>query len=395
MNNTLLKMAIFVAITTSLTACSLTEKIKAEGNQKLKSATTLIKDSANAQYDKLIGGNKSPTLIPSAFVIDGQSRYLPITKVVKPTGKAAAEIQKAIDNTNKLRTEKGLPALKYDPNLAAYAQMRAEELSVTKIGHIRPNGSQAYGYIYNSPAWTMENVAAGHASADETVLTQWRNSPGHYRAMTSPEVKSIGIGMVQDPNSQYKYYWVQIFGYAGATVPFEFLDNQNPKPLAQIITDRYTLPLALNKAGEWQKISGAKQSGWLNGYESSRFGVVFDDNQGYQFFHQGLQPLAIEIPKSGRASYYGKGLMVKGDVVDNSLNAKLTVDFEKRTLVGILQNPNTTIHLSADVNGNGFASQINAPVATQGAFYGKQGMELSGTFVDSINHVQGVFGAKR
>ena len=49
-------------------------------------------------------------------------------KVQPPTSAQMASIQAAVANTNKLRAEVGLPALKYDERLSAYAQRRAEEI---------------------------------------------------------------------------------------------------------------------------------------------------------------------------------------------------------------------------------------------------------------------------
>lgn len=65
---------------------------------------------------------------------------VPISLFVdKPDEQTQREILRAIDKTNELRAERGLPALRYDENLSAYAQFRASEI-VQKFSHERPNG---------------------------------------------------------------------------------------------------------------------------------------------------------------------------------------------------------------------------------------------------------------
>lgn len=364
------------------TGCS--KKLKNKVNLVPTNTPTIIPTNTNNAY-------ATGTINATAFHAPlTNNTPLNITRVVQPTGEIAKEIQKAFDNTNKLRAEKGLPALKYDESLAAFAQMRAAELSVTKFGHTRPNGELAYGHIYGSPAWTMENAAAGNQSADETVLRQWRNSSEHYAAITNSRVKTLGIGLVYDPNSTYKYYWIQMFGFEGATLPFVFINaNQpNPKPLEQVVIGNTTIPINLATQGQWQSLNN---QGWINGYTHSRFGLV---NQN--LFYQGNQTADTAMPKIGTAVYHGTGLMVKNDTITTNLTSQLSADFGKRTLTGTLsQNGNPLYRLNADINGSGFASKPEASTQTQGAFFGDNAQELSGVFKDTQTNTKGVFGAKR
>lgn len=128
------------------------------------------------------------------------------------------EIQLATQYINQLRAEKGLAPLSPDTQLSAYAQRRAEELSI-KFSHTRPNGQLYHHEIAH--AASAENIAAGSATAAETVLGQWKNSAGHY-ANIMGNFQKIGIGLVYAPNSTYRYYWALIVGDNHASAPYIF-----------------------------------------------------------------------------------------------------------------------------------------------------------------------------
>lgn len=164
-------------------------------------------------------------------ILEDQIIYLPIVSplppppvaiqffVAKPTTSQFDELQKAIAKTNALRAKKGLPALRYDENLAAYAQFRASEI-VQKFSHERPNG-QPYRASMTMGRAVGENISAGKASADEAIL-QFKNSQKHYHLMLGDKFTKIGMGRVHVPNSRYKYYWVQIFGADNTHSPAQF-----------------------------------------------------------------------------------------------------------------------------------------------------------------------------
>ena len=46
--------------------------------------------------------------------------------------------------------------------------------------------------------------------AQETV-EQWMNSPGHRANILDPELRELGVGYCQAPDSEYGHYWVQLF----------------------------------------------------------------------------------------------------------------------------------------------------------------------------------------
>ena len=55
-----------------------------------------------------------------------------------------------------------------------------------------------------------ENIAAGYGNSS-AVMNGWMNSPGHRSNILNAGFKRLGVGYVYIPNSEYGYYWVQIF----------------------------------------------------------------------------------------------------------------------------------------------------------------------------------------
>lgn len=137
---------------------------------------------------------------------------LPPHRVAELPAVIQEKLDEALTLTNKLRAEKGLPALKLDQSLAAYATVRANELA-TLTAHKRPNGQNPLdSSLFAVDGAVAENFAAGKPSATEAVNDQWRNSPHHYATITSTDFDKIGIGYYYTPTGEYRHYWAQIFG---------------------------------------------------------------------------------------------------------------------------------------------------------------------------------------
>ena len=81
-------------------------------------------------------------------------------------------------------------------------QDRIELAGYQAAWHVRDDGSMMY------PG--QENAAYGHRSPEE-VVDGWMNSPGHRKAILTPETKEIGVGFeIDDVSGQT--YWIQAFG---------------------------------------------------------------------------------------------------------------------------------------------------------------------------------------
>lgn len=121
-------------------------------------------------------------------------------------GNLSAEAGEAFSRVNQARLEIGLSELVWSDELAAAAEVRAQEIHQS-FSHTRPDGS---------PWWTVdseniygENIAKGYQSAD-SVVTAWMESSDHKENILYSGFESIGIAVY---NVDGKWYWAQEFGY--------------------------------------------------------------------------------------------------------------------------------------------------------------------------------------
>ena len=92
-------------------------------------------------------------------------------------GSYAEYAEDVLAAVNRNRTAYGLRPLTLAEDLCEDADIRAEEI-VSNFSHTRPNGSSCFTVIDGSYRRVAENIAGGHATAEETV-DQWMNSPPH------------------------------------------------------------------------------------------------------------------------------------------------------------------------------------------------------------------------
>lgn len=329
--------------------------------------------------------------------------------MVKPVvAEYKAEVEKALQFTNQLRAEKGLPPLKYNPALAAYAQRRAEEVA-GRFSHTRPDGSISFSTDIHGGGG--ENIAGGKNTAQETVLEQWKNSDGHYRNLMDPDYKSIGIGMVYWPGSEYGYYWVQIFGFEENTgTQYAFESGSSGKSLNTVAAKRQSVEPALKwlklgnadielhdveNNGSWYDIRQQSYNGVVNGYNETRFGAVRNGTQAYQVFYHGNNTDYNEMPQTGSASYLGKALISDGNTLNTNAEARIQANFSNKTLSGTLSDKANSISIQANIRGTTFYSSPNAAVETKGSFFGKNAREVGGIFYENATGKFGAFGAKQ
>ena len=139
---------------------------------------------------------------------DGKKAYIKGT----PTANYSTQAQEVLAQCNAQRQANGIAALSLDPELTKAANIRAQEIA-TLFSHTRPDGRKCFtvldqiGYSYWSAG---ENIAAGYGNSS-AVMNGWMNSPGHRSNILNASFKRLGVGYVYIPNSEYGYYWVQIF----------------------------------------------------------------------------------------------------------------------------------------------------------------------------------------
>lgn len=118
-------------------------------------------------------------------------------------------VKEILNLVNKERRQRGIAPLHLSIELTEAARIRAEEISRV-FSHTRPNGKSCHSMFRNGQYTIGENIAAGNPTAEATVR-QWMNSKGHRANILNPDYTEIGVGFHYKPNSEYKYYWVEIF----------------------------------------------------------------------------------------------------------------------------------------------------------------------------------------
>ena len=126
----------------------------------------------------------------------------------------SAYISEILKLTNKMRSEKGLPALKLSEKLTEQACVRAEEVAWSGIhGHTRP-GNKSYTTLFIENGYESgavgENLGENFDSASD-VCKAWKNSESHYNNILSKRYTDIGIGVAVDPASPDGFVFVQHF----------------------------------------------------------------------------------------------------------------------------------------------------------------------------------------
>ncbi|MBQ6298364.1 MAG: CAP domain-containing protein [Selenomonadaceae bacterium] len=110
---------------------------------------------------------------------------------------------------NAERAKVGAAPLRLADDLQAAANIRAREI-VQSFSHTRPDGSDCFTVMQYRGRTCGENIAAGHASAYETV-EQWMNSDGHRENILNPAFTELGVGYAYEDYSTYHHYWIQLF----------------------------------------------------------------------------------------------------------------------------------------------------------------------------------------
>ena len=127
-------------------------------------------------------------------------------------GNAYAEENFAVEVLNLVNAERanlGIAPLRLADDLQEEAEIRAQEI-VEVFSHTRPDGSDCFTVMKNRGRTCGENIAAGHASASETV-EQWMDSEGHRENILNPAFRELGVGYAYEDYSTYHHYWVQLF----------------------------------------------------------------------------------------------------------------------------------------------------------------------------------------
>lgn len=122
------------------------------------------------------------------------------------------KIERIVELVNEERAKDGVAPVTLNETLTDAAMLRAEEIT-EQFSHTRPDNTSCFTVLkdYNIGYYACaENIAAGNSTADAT-MNQWVNSSGHYNNLMNATYTEIGVGVVYAPDSEYGYYWVQLF----------------------------------------------------------------------------------------------------------------------------------------------------------------------------------------
>lgn len=128
------------------------------------------------------------------------------------------EAQRVLELVNEERAKEGIAPLELDITLCSAAKVRSDE-SVERLekSHARPDGSSSqsvleeFGFL---ASWDYrvyaENITAG-SSTPELAVETWMKSEGHRANIMNPNFHKLGVGFTYSEDSEWTYYWSQIF----------------------------------------------------------------------------------------------------------------------------------------------------------------------------------------
>ena len=142
---------------------------------------------------------------------------------------------------NAYRASNDLQAVSANGALAGAAAWMAGDMAAKNyVGHVSSDGRSptqrmsSFGYPATS-MYTGEDLGAGYGSAG-AVLAGWQASAAHDAVLLNPNYNAIGIGLVHDPASTYKWYWAADFGGPGGTLKV-VIPPPSPEPLSPAVQE--------------------------------------------------------------------------------------------------------------------------------------------------------------
>lgn len=136
---------------------------------------------------------------------DSEQEESVYTKIVEEYGCTQAEYD-VFCHINDYRKKNGLNEVEWSDELYRAATIRAKEI-VSTPSHTRPDGSSCFTA---SDAMSRENLAYGSPTS-KRVFELWVESTGHRENILAEDNKYCAIGL-HITNSDYRYYWINVFG---------------------------------------------------------------------------------------------------------------------------------------------------------------------------------------
>lgn len=216
------RVAAAAVLAVSLTACSLGTSSISSGFTD--NPTTASISSNRATPSGALGGDASSVGAPAGQRVAALNDKAPVGTFEKaPRGALAdrdysgtmLDPEKARDMINQYRKDKGLKPLKLNPELTEAAKAHSRDLAKwDRISHYGSDGSNPWDRVKRSgyrARLAAENVGTGQVDFSE-VFKGWQESPGHNKNLLLSDAQEMGIGLVQDPRTEFKSFWTLVLG---------------------------------------------------------------------------------------------------------------------------------------------------------------------------------------
>ena len=176
--------------------------------EKQKPAEMSASDGKTAERARTSASGEETSEPAKTSATGKEASELAETSVPPEGNTLCADIAKEIfEETNRERAAAGLPELAWNEELAAAADIRAEEI-IDCFSHVRPDGTKCYAL---GDRIHGENIAKSPLESTGSEFVQhWMDSPGHRENILRERFTMIGVGIrITDMGITA----VQIFGY--------------------------------------------------------------------------------------------------------------------------------------------------------------------------------------
>src|SRR2546427_2464168 len=177
------------------------------------------------------------TFAAAAITIGSSSSAAAVTHVERSAQGATAQSD-IVALVNAYRANNGLQAVSQNGALTAAATWMAGDMAAKNyIGHVSSDGRSptqrmsAFGYPAPS-MYTGEDLGAGYETAPAE-LAGWQASAAHNAVLLNPNYNAVGIGLVYNASSTYRWYWAADFGGSGGTAKV-VIPPPTPQPVAPV-----------------------------------------------------------------------------------------------------------------------------------------------------------------
>ena len=203
-----------------------------------------------------------------------------------------------LQRVNQVRGRYGLPAYRWNDQLAGSAQVHANWMAATELyRHTQTNGSTPYdrAVAQGYSGWVSENIVGGTNLTAGQAVVWWENSPVHFNGLISARYVEAGVGYAVSVNGQNMY--VLVMGLPGSSSRA----NQDSVPDDAGISA--VTPIVLSQPNEDGGIIHTVQTGQTAWAISARYEVQLSE----LFYLNGLTESSFLQPGDQLVIQLGRG----------------------------------------------------------------------------------------